>query len=156
MVLPMRAFCFRGYEGSIELVIDEVFGFPHSTSYEGGYDMRGTLRIRVGAYQAYCNNFYFATGVLYRFLEGLQVCYDTLEGKAIYQHYLENDLAFTLEMTQRGHGFVAGHFQENPSVENRLYFTMSTDQTCVRQVIEEIKEVKQIFGGYHGMGTVMG
>ena len=66
MNLPIRAFCLNGYNEKIELQITELLGFPDNTSYEGGYDVRGTLHIVVGCYTVHTDNFYFATGVLYR------------------------------------------------------------------------------------------
>lgn len=154
MELPIKAFCLNGYEEKIELTITEVYEFPNGTSYEGGYDVKGILDIEIGCYKVYCKDFYFATGVLYRFLEGLEVCYKSLSGKAEYKHFLEHDLEFTLEMTQSGHACVTGRFRENPASDNELVFEMETDQTCINPVIDEIKYVKSIFGGYEGIKKI--
>lgn len=151
MNLPIRAFCLNGYNEKIELQITELLGFPDNTSYEGGYDVRGTLHIEVGCYTVHTDNFYFATGVLYRFLEQLIECYETLNGEAKYKHLLENDLEFTLEMTSLGHALVRGAFQENSAKANVLHFEMETDQTCLKSVIKDIKNVMNIFGDYSGL-----
>lgn len=150
MELPIKAFCLNGYGEKIELTITEVFDFPDSTSYEGGYDIKGILDIEIGCYKVRCTDFYFATGILYRLLEGLEVCYKQLNGKAYYKHFLEQDFEFTLEMTHSGHACVTGKFRENPAVDNELIFEMETDQTCIKPVIDEIKKVMAIFGGYEG------
>ena len=151
MDLPIRAFYLNGYEGKIELVITEVLGFPDTTSYEDGYDVKGNLHINVGCYTARFEDFYFATGVLYRFMEGLEKCYKTLSGKAEYKHLLENDLEFTLEMTSLGHAKINGTFQENPAVNTKLNFELSTDQTCIKLAIDDIKNIQNIFGSYSGL-----
>lgn len=148
MNLPIRAFCLNGYNGKIELQITEVLGFPDDTSYEGGYDLKGTLHIEVGSYTVHSDNFYFATGVLYRFLEQLIECYETLNGEAKYKHLLENDLEFTIEMTSLGHALIRGAFRENPAKANVLHFEMRTDQTNIKPVIKDIKNVMSIFGDY--------
>jgi hypothetical protein len=150
MELPIKAFCLNGFDEKIELTITEILGFPDSTSYEGGYDVKGNLDIEIGSYIVHCTDFYFATGVLYRFLDGLENCYKTLIGKAEYKHLLEHDLEFTLEMTKLGHACVTGTYHENPALDNELRFEMETDQTCIKLVIDEIKNVRSIFGDYTG------
>ena len=150
MELPIKAFCLNGYDEKIELTITEVFDFPDRTCYEGGYDTKGILDIEIGCYKVYCTEFYFATGVLFRFLEGLEVCYKTLNGKAEYKHYLEHCLEFTLEMTHSGHACITGRFCENPALDNELIFEMETDQTCIKPVIDDIKNIMSLFGGYAG------
>ena len=54
-------------------------------------------------------------------------------------------------MTQSGHACVTGRFHENPALDNEFMFQMETDQTCIKPVIDEIKYVKSIFGGYKGI-----
>ncbi len=150
MELPIKAFCLNGNNEKIEFTIDEVFGFPSQTSYEGGYDVKGFLEIRVGCYHVYCNNFYSSTGILYNLLTSLYLCYANLYGVANYKHLLENDLAFSLEMTKFGHATVIGQFQENPSVNNILNFEFETDQTCIKDAINDLKNISSIFGDNTG------
>jgi hypothetical protein len=55
--LPMLAFKLEGMDDSIELTIDEVWGYPNETSYGGGYGAKGNLSIRAGEYMvvnAFC------------------------------------------------------------------------------------------------------
>ncbi|HNX15344.1 MAG TPA: hypothetical protein PKH29_10905 [Oscillospiraceae bacterium] len=151
MDLPIKAFCLNGNNGKIELIITEVLGYPDNTSIEGGYDVKGILNINIGCYFVRYDNFYFATGVLYRFLEGLEACYQNLKGKAEYKHLYERDLEFTLEMKSLGHAMISGTFREDPAVSTALNFEMSTDQTFMKSAISDIKNVMKLFGGYTGL-----
>ena len=150
MDLPIRAFCLSGDNAKIELIITEIFGFPN-TSIEGGYDVKGILNIDIGCYFVRYDRFIFATGVIYRLLEGLEKCYRDLKGKAEYRHLYERDLEFTLEMINLGHAVIQGTFRENPAVSNKLDFEMSTDQTFIKSAINDIKNVIKVFSGYTGL-----
>lgn len=152
MVLPMLAFSLNGYnDEKITLIINEAISFPDSTSYEGGYDIIGTLEIYAGSYHVFAERYFFATGTLYRFSEELQDCYSKLEGIATYKMFLENELDFSVEMTGRGHAKIIGSYQERPDINNILQFEIETDQSCFKSVIQDIKNVKKTFGGYQGI-----
>lgn len=147
----MSLFCIKGYNGEqISLELNEVIGFPEETSIEGGYDIKCTLKIDVGCYHVECDTLYSATGALYRFCDELKKCYARLEGKAEYKLCLENDLHFKVEMTSSGRAFVTGTFQEYPHKENVLHFEMDTDQTCFVSVIQDIENLKNMYGGMEG------
>lgn len=151
----MRIFCLNGKENEkISLKLNEVLGFPNSTSYEGGYDILCTLRIDVGCYHVKCENYYSATGALYKFSNMLKECYQNLDGQAEYHLLLENDLEFTVSMTSSGHAVVIGTFQEKPDKENILRFEMGTDQSCFLSVIEDIDNLKKIYGGMQGVNRL--
>jgi hypothetical protein len=142
----MAAFCLKGQNEKIEIIINEVLGFPNQTSYEGGYDFVGTLNICVGCYNVHCEKFYSSTGILYRLLIGLNHCYASLSGIAEYKHLLEKNLVFTLEMTQNGRALVSGTFMEYYHINNSLTFEMETDQTCIADAIRGLKNVEMYFG----------
>lgn len=152
--LPMKAFCLNGNgTEKVELTINEVFDFPAHTSIEGGYDFKGSLEICVGSYSVYCSEFYSSTGVLYNFFTAIQKCYDSLGGTADYRHLYENDLKFSLTMTNWGHAIINGSFREVPHLSNELNFEMETDQTCILEAIKCLKKVKDIFGDSKGIQT---
>lgn len=152
MEFPIQAFCLNGYNGEkISLTIDETIDFPNHTSYEGGYDIIGTLEISAGNYHVIGERYFFATGALYRFSEELQHCYKTLIGNATYRLLLENDLIFTIEMTTGGRATIKGEYQERSDVHNILQFEFETDQTCILPVLQDIKQLKNIFGGNTGI-----
>lgn len=150
MELPIQAFCLNGYNGEkISMTIDEVLGFPNQTSYEGGYDTIGVLEIRAGGYHVISERYFSATGALYRFIEELKICYETLDGKAIYKLQLENDLIFTISMVGRGRAIIKGEYQERPDIQNILKFEIETDQTFFPAIIKSVEKLKLFMDNYH-------
>lgn len=148
---PDSTIRLRGRDGGeLSLAINEAIGFPTATSYEGGYDIICTLKIKVGYYSVECDRYYSATGCLYRFQQELEQCYHSLQGTATYQMLLENDLIFSVRMKKGGHAVIKGNYQERPDIENRLNFEMETDQTCLLEVIRKIEQVKEKYGGMEG------
>lgn len=148
----MELFRLNGYNGEyIALTLTEALGFPDTTSYEGGYDLICTLNIKMGSYRVECERYFSATGALYRFLDELERCYESLEGTAKYSLMLENDLVFEVVMTRGGHATVNGAFQERPDINNVFSFEMETDQSCFISVIESIKKVRRKYGGTMGV-----
>jgi len=155
MNFPMRVFCLNGSTGDekIEVTIEEIFGFPERTSYDGGYGFRGTLHISVGSFAVNNATIYSSTGALYRFLKSLEQCYQSLAGMAELRHSLERDFSITLKMTQFGHAVIEGEYQEFPHLSNKLIFEIETDQTCMCTVIEELQNIETLFGNDLGRCT---
>lgn len=148
----MKIFCLHGQANDkIYLELNEVLGFPKSTSYEGGYDIICTLRIDAGGYHIYSERYFSATGALYTFANHLQNCYKNLEGQANYSMQLENDLSLTITMTSLGHAIVNGRFQERPDRNNIFLFEIETDQSCILKIIQEINELKEVYGDMEGI-----
>lgn len=135
----------------IRLELNEVIGFPHSTGYDGGYDIICTLQIDVGCYHVKCDRYFSATGALYRFSDALKECYEKLNGQAEYRLFLENDLSFSVSMTSNGHAVVSGKFQERSDRNTALEFEMETDQTYLLPVIRGIENLKKRYGGMQGI-----
>ena len=150
--LPLRAFCIMGNNGmdKIEIIINEMFGFPNETTYEGGYDFKGALIIIAGSYKIHSEDFYSSTGVLHGFNTCLKKCYDTLTGTAKYARMFEEDLKFELRMTNQGHALIDGEFREYPHLPNKLSFQIETDQTCIYNAIIDLRHIEKLFGGYNG------
>ncbi len=139
----MELFSLKGYGGEgITLHLVEILGYPHSTSYEGGYDIICSLEITCGCYTAKCDQYFSATGALYRFQKELKECYEHLEGKARYALLLENDLTFEVSMKTGGKAIVEGQFQERADKGNCLSFEIETDQSCFMSVISGINRLK--------------
>ena len=146
--LPMKAFCLMGSDGEnkIEMTIDEIFGFPETTDYEGGYAFEGTLIIHVGCYKVHSKNYISTTGVLCRFYDSLIKCYDSLEGIAKYTRMHDIALEFELVMTKNGHATIDGKYIEYPHLSNKLTFEIETDQSCIRCAIDDLSRVESLFG----------
>ena len=148
MNLPMKAFCLRGSAGNekIEIIIEEVFGFPKETCYDGGYDFRGIVNVHVGNFVVDGALVYCSTGALYRLLASLKQCYQSLEGTAKLFHSLENNLTFVLRMTKSGRAVIEGEYQEYSHINTKLVFEMETDQTCILAAINELQHIENLFG----------
>ena len=150
--LPMRAFCIMGRNDKdrIEMTIDKVFGFPETTTFEGGYEFKGSLTIHASSYKVYSQNYYSSTGALYDLYISLVKCYDLLEGTAKYALIYEKDLEFELEMTQTGHAIINGEYTEIPHISNTLVFQIDTDQSYIRDAIDDLERVIALFGDNTG------
>jgi hypothetical protein len=149
LILPMVAFGLNGYNEYIHLSIDEVFGYPNETSYGGGYGAKGTIEISVGGYNVNSCH-YFTTGELYSFKESLNNCYNSILGEALLEN-TEHELQLSVSFNKLGKVKVTGVFQERPERENRLFFELNCDQTCILPVIRELESVEKIFGGLKGI-----
>jgi len=151
--LPLKAFCLMGSNGSdkVEITICEVFGFPESTSFKGGYDFKGDLVICAGSYKVRQQDFYSSTGIMYSLLISLLSCYNKLEGMAEYKDAYENFLHFKLRMKKSsGRARIEGSFQEYPHLRNELFFEFETDQTCILSAISDLKQIETYFGDNQG------
>lgn len=148
----MNLFCLNRYNGEkISLYLNEVIGFPNSTSIEGGYDIICTLIIDSARYHIEHDRLYSATGALYRFSKELYTCYSDLFGSAEYHLLYESDLNFKVEMTSGGHAIVTRTFQERPDKHNILQFEFDTDQSCLLGVIQDIESLKMKYGDMEGL-----
>lgn len=147
--LPMLAFVMTGIDSSIQLTIEEVFGYPDETSYGGGYGAKGTLDIKSGGFTA--NAFhYFTTGELYTFYQQLQGCYDSLTGIATLKN-TERELELQCEFNKFGHVIITGSFQSSPTEKNILQFEIKSDQTQVKDTLLQLKAVYDVFGDNKGI-----
>lgn len=143
----MHLFSLNGYQNDkICLELEEDIGFPDSTSYEGGYDIRCNLKIDAGCYHVEYDELYSATGAIFRFCDELKECYYRLEGQAEYKLFLEDNLYFKVEMTTGGHAVVTGNFQARYDKESILQFQIETDQSCFMSVIQDIEKLKEKYG----------
>lgn len=150
ILLPMLAFKLEGTADFIELVIDEVWGYPNKTSYGGGYGAKGKLSIRVGEYMVNSATHYFTTGELYKFMQRLQRCYDTLNGTAVLEN-TERELELECAFNTKGHVLINGRFQCQPGINNILTFEIRTDQTQIPHAISALHAVAEIFGSDEGV-----
>ena len=145
----MLAFMMTGMDGSIQLKIEEVFGYPDETSYGGGYGAKGTLDIKSGGFMVSAPH-YFTTGELYVFYQQLQGCYDSLTGRATLDN-TERELDLQCEFNKFGHVILTGSFQASPTERNILQFEIKSDQTQVKETLSQLKEVYAVFGDNKGI-----
>ena len=152
MEYPIKVFEIGSGQEYVKMEILEAFGFPKTTSFRGGYDVRCRLEIKVGVYACYTENYYTATGALYDFYVALQDCYDKLSGKVAYSvRYPENDLVLEVEFTHKGAVYVNGKYRDNPTVNDVLYFELVTDQSYFKDVLSDLKKIILAFGDKKGV-----
>ncbi len=147
MELPITAFDIKGLNNDfIKLEILEIYGFPAETSFRGGYDIKCRLEISCSIYHLLTDKYFSSTGALLQFLENLNKCYKTLNGKCSYNVYLpENDLSFDMEFNQ-GKVTLNGKYRDDiMATANILYFQINSDQSYFIQVINDLKTVAKIF-----------
>jgi hypothetical protein len=142
-------------EDKIEMIIDELFGFPERTCYAGGYEFKGTLIIHAGCYHARSGNYYSTTGELHGLCTSLLSCYNSLAGSVKYPRMsYEKNLEFELKMTKLGHATIEGEFREYPHLLNTLVFQIETDQTCIQSAINDLTQIERLFGDNMGIKSI--
>jgi len=147
--LPMLAFRLNGLDGSIELFIDELFGFPNETSYGGGYGAKGRINIDTGGYSVKSQH-YFTTGELYEFSSVLNICQKELFGKAELKN-TESELELVFTYNKLGHVNVSGEFQERLDINSKLVFEFRADQTQTKETLSDLNKVVAVFGNNKGV-----
>lgn len=109
------------------------------------------MEISAGIYTVRTRNYYTATSALYDFYIALQECYNNLCGKATYSvRCPENDLVFEVKFNKKGSVYIEGKYQDNPPINNVLYFEFDTDQSYFKEVLSDLKKVFLIFDDRRG------
>ena len=80
----MNQFVIGGKQGFIRLEINEVLGFPHETSFKGGYEVKGKIDIKSGNYFVKDAELWFSTGQVYELYIELQKCFRKLNGSVVF------------------------------------------------------------------------
>ncbi|MCM3630566.1 hypothetical protein M3194_24850 [Paenibacillus glycanilyticus] len=143
-------FIVRGKQGSfIRITLDEIFGFPTTTSHFGGYDVKGSTEIKSGSY--YVNGeVWFSTGDTYEFYNQIVRCYTELDGTAIFCSTEEN-LKFEVKFYNRGQVVIEGCFQEFAHEDNELKFEFESNQSFFVETLDGLKKVVNQYGGLKGV-----
>lgn len=140
----VEVFTLRASGGSVQICLDEVFGFPSRTSHFGGYDARGTVAIDCGAYHVR-GPLWFSTGEVWQFYTDLRTAYDALTGQVRFCSS-EGNLNFTLRFTTRGHWTLEGVYQEHLHLTTRLVFTLESDQSYLVHVLAQLAHFVATYG----------
>jgi hypothetical protein len=146
----MDEFTLTTGSDSLQISLDEVYGFPDRTSHFGGYDARGTVTLHCGAYHVR-GLLWFSTGEVWQFYTELRKAYDDLKGEALFRSS-EGNLNFTVSFTRFGHWTLEGDYQEHLHLNSRLRFEMTSDQTYLVETLAQLSEFVAKYGdnrGYH-------
>lgn len=130
--------------------LENVLDFPHTTSFEGGYAVKGVLSIHVNKYSVNNAEAWFTTGQLYQLFHQLKEAYEKLEGMIIFSNY-DDSIYFEMLFNRSGQIDVSGYFQEYPSIDSRLIFEFQLDQSYIPSTLKELKEIIDVYGGMKGI-----
>jgi hypothetical protein len=144
----VEVFTLRASEDSVQVSLDEVFGFPDHTSHFGGYDARGPVAIDSGAYQVR-GPLSFSTGEVWQFYTDLRTAYDALTGQARFCSS-EANLDFTLRFAPRGHWILEGAYQEHLHLPTRLLFARESDQSYLVNTLAQLTDFVAKYGDNYG------
>lgn len=148
--LPIKAFSFDGIDGSIEIYIEEVFGYPDETSIDGGYDLKGFINLKANCYSVTNGELWFSSGGLYRFKNQLEPCYKSLQGNAHLRTF-EHEFSLKADFKKNGHVIISGSYKQRPDVENELLYEIISDQTQLVQTLIDLKNIEKILGDDTGI-----
>ncbi|MBF9239602.1 hypothetical protein I2I05_19575 [Hymenobacter sp. BT683] len=135
----------------ISITFVEVWGFPNTTSFVGGYDVLAAVIIKAGGFQV-ISNFYTSTGEIYELLKQLVRSNEQLSGVVRYASF-EGNLEFTAEYDTLGHVQIKGCFLANDDTENRLIFSIKSDQSFMNLSINQLKLLADKYGDNMGVGN---
>lgn len=147
-----EGFIIKGESNFISLELIKVFGFPHTTSHSGGYEVRATIVIKSGGFNVN-SEFYTSTGELYKFLQQLKQRNRDLSGKASYTSF-EGDLELIAEYDNLGHVSITGSFTKfstSDDTSNRLTYRFLSDQTFINNTISQLEIIYKKYGGLNGI-----
>jgi hypothetical protein len=143
-------FAIKGNNGDkISISFKNVYGFPHSTCYPGGYDTEAYIEIKSGSYQIKSTT-WITTGELFELYQNFVKCNNLLSGKFNYNSY-EHHLSIDIEYDMLGHVSVTGSFQENLFYENILQFEFISDQTYIPETLDSLKNIVEKYGDMNGI-----
>lgn len=140
----------KGESGNfLQIVFEEIHGFPESTSWQGGYEIRATLIIKSEAFQVR-SNFFTTTYELFTFYQELLICNQSLAGKANYSSF-EQDLTFYVEYDNMGHTLINGRFAASMPYDNALCFEFASDQSFIQATLQQLNFIATKYGGATGL-----
>jgi hypothetical protein len=133
----------------VRISFDEVYGFPNLTSNFGGYDVRGVVTIRCGAYHVR-GALWFSTGEVWEFYSALKKAYDDLAGEARFGSS-EGNLNFTIRFTPRGHWTLEGNYQAEHHNPTKLFFELEGDQSYLNETLKQLADIVATYGDNRGI-----
>ena len=146
----MLTFSIRGEpDNFLKVTIINVSGFPDTTSPFGGYDTESTVEIKSSNFSIKVS-LWVTTGNIYDFYQELKKCQDKLSGQASFRSY-ENNLIFNVNYDSLGHAYISGEYSEYNDVNNTLKFGFHTDQTFIKESVDELWKIYFKYGDNFGL-----
>lgn len=145
----MESFKIIGKKGYLLVNFIEVYGFPDSTSFAGGYDVKGSIEINSGSYSA-CGELWFSTGEIYNFLSRLVKCHKELTGTVEFLT-TEANLKMLVDFDKFGHVIISGEYVERYDENNKLIFEIFSDKSYLQETINDLTKITKKYGGLKGL-----
>jgi len=138
-----------GDNAYIEFTLLELWGFPDSICYSGGYDGKWEINIKSGNYMVK-DIAYLSTGELIKLNDDLNAIYRNCFGTAKLL-LLDTDLEVNLDMNNKGQINVTGLYKAHPEVNNKLDFEFNSNQSYLIRTFDQIEEMINLYGGTKGV-----
>lgn len=129
---------FPGENGYLKLEILEVYGFPNSTCFEGGYSCKMEIEIKCDCYYLK-NTFYSSTGIISELYNELNKCNINLNGKANFSS-CEYDVEFEI-IYSNGKIEIVGKHQQHLNSDTYLNFEIFSDQSYFKSTLKELEKI---------------
>ena len=146
----MNGFCINGHDGFVEIKFDEVLGFPNTTTYLGGYDVRGNVNLKSKGFTA-TGELWFSTGEIYHLYESLNKMYRTLEGVVEFSNADGRNLHLIIQFEKSGKFKIAAVYQESYEVDNVLHIELISDQSFLVETLQQLKSIYEYYGDDKGV-----
>ena len=137
--------CLRGNKPGeyLQIELPERTEIEVDRDLDDGYGIPARLTIAVGCLYARLDEIPVVPDALYYFHNQLTRCYEQLRGEAIYQPLIEEELEFSVRMTQQGKALLVGCVRKGNEETMCVEFEMKTDQSCFPSVIQEINALAE-------------
>jgi hypothetical protein len=145
----MDEFIIKGGPDYLKISFQEVFGFPESTCFSGGYDTRSIIEIKSSDFLVK-STIHVSTGELYKFYEDLVKCNQMLKGIIGFGNY-EYNLNFKMQYDIDGHVSVRGNFETQNGLDNSLKFHFISDQSYMQSTLKQLQAIKERYGDMNGV-----
>lgn len=142
-------FILKGGADYLKLSLLEVFGYPDSTFYWGGFDARFGIEIKSRGFSVK-SELFISTGQLFELNKKLLDVYENLTGQVFFESY-EGNLTLQLSLDKLGHVSISGHFSEQNEWKNGLHFEFQSDQSYFKKTLSELHDIVEKYGDMTGV-----
>jgi hypothetical protein len=142
-------FTIRGEHEFIKLSFREVYDFPGTTSFKGGYEVDAIVEIRSGNFDVK-SSIYTSTGEIYMLYQELQKWHQELTGEACYKTY-EGGLELSISLKDNSGRVLIKGLLLGISSEDRFEFSFESDQSFITASLIELELIAREYGDMSGV-----
>jgi hypothetical protein len=145
----MEEFTLRGGGDYVKITLTEIFGFPETTCFNGGYDTKSAIEIYSDGFKVH-STIWISTGEIFEFYDQLLIANKNLKGIA-YLRNMEGNLEMNVRYGNDGHVEIAGIFTKQNSLNNTLNFNIESDQSYIQSTLKQLEPITNKYGGMKGI-----